>query len=339
MNPSSASRGAVVAFALGCLASCSTGTSSSLSVPPAAVEPAPSCIEVASSEEKIVVKNDLGALEGTMLVPAGCGPVPVVLVIPGSGPTDRDGNAPRMYRLLAEALAERGIASVRYDKAGIGASKKAAPPMDQFVFERGADDAALFVRALHEDARFARVIVAGHSEGSLLGILASRRAKVDGLVSIAGAGRPIGKVLREQLAKNITDPALLAKVDAILAALGRGEHVTDVPPELATVFHPSIQGYFISWMKYDPPAELRDAPIAHVAVVQGTTDVQVSMEDATLLAAARPDARLVAIDGMNHVLKAAQGTTAAAQEKAYTDPSLPIVPRLVDEVAAAARAE
>jgi fermentation-respiration switch protein FrsA (DUF1100 family) len=89
-----------------------------------------------------------------------------------------------------------------------------------------------------------------------------------------------------------------------------------------------VQPYLISWMKYDPATELARLEAAPALVAHGTTDVQVPISDAQRLAAARPSARLFVIQGMNHVLKAADASNAAQQE-AYTNPSLPVVPELV----------
>lgn len=300
-------------------------------------ESPPSCVPTAASTESLVVANDYGTLEGTLVVPEGCGPRPVALIIAGSGATNRDGDPPRMYRLLAEALAEQGVASLRYDKGGVGASRSAIPAEQDMRIEMGAHDAALFVKALRRDRRFGPITVIGHSEGALLAMLTAKETPIDRLVSLEGAGRPIGAVLRQQLARQIADPSLLARANEIIAALERGEHVDDLPKELQALFRPSVQGYLISWMKRDPAAEIRSAPFERGLVVQGSTDIQVSLEDAKLLAAARPDARLVVIEKMNHVLKQADGMTAAAQKLAYTDPSLPIVPQLVSEIAAIAR--
>ena len=220
------------------------------------------------------------------------------------------------------------MGSLRYDKAGIAASAHAAPSESAMRFEMGADDAALLVTQLRADPRVGKITIIGHSEGSLVGMLAAERAPVDAFVSLAGAGRPIADILREQLAKGVKDPALLAKANAIIAALASGNTVGDVPKELAAIFRPSVQPYLISWMKYDPATELARIKAAPVLVAQGTTDIQVSITDAQRLAAARPSAKLLLIQGMNHVLKAADATN-ASQQDAYTNPSLPVVPELV----------
>src|SRR5262249_675265 len=146
--------------------------------------------------------------------------------------------------------------------------------------------------------------LAGHSEGSLIAMLVAKKVKVDGFASLAGAGRPMGVVLREQLARNVKDPELLATANDILAKLEHGETVADVPDALAGIFRPSVQPYMISWLKFDPAKEIVGLS-GPIAIIQGTTDIQVSVVDAQSLAAARPDATLTLIDGMNHVLKEA----------------------------------
>jgi uncharacterized protein len=306
-----------------------------------ASEEASPCTTVAPVAEDVTVSNGFGPLQGTLTLPSGCGPVPAVLIIAGSGPTDRDGNSGAalqtdMYRLIAEGLGARGVAVLRYDKAGVGSSLAAAPASEEALrFEMGAEDAALFVGQLRADPRVSRVVVAGHSEGALLGMLVAERAPIDGYISIAGAGRPIGVIIREQLSKQI-DGRLLTQAAAVLEQLEAGDTVSDVPaePVLAALFRPSLQPYLISWMKYDPAQEFAGMTVPAL-IVQGTTDIQVDVADARLLAAARPDAELLLIDGMSHVLKAA-ALDSAAQRRAYSDPSLPVVPELLERLVAAA---
>ncbi len=281
-----------------------------------------------AASREVTVDNAFGTMHGTLQTPDGCGPFPVVIIVPGSGAIDRDCNTadprfhPDSYRLLAAGLADRGLASIRYDKGGFFASAGAAPASEaDFRFEMEAHNAALWVSIVRADARFGRVAFAGHSEGALLAMLAAKEQQVDGYASLEGAGRPIGAVLREQVAR--FNPELLAQASTIIDQLEKGQTVADVPTELQFLFRSSGQPYLISWMKYDPQKEIAsvDAP---VLIVQGTTDIQVSVADANLLAAARSDATLAVIEGMNHVLKAATLDT-ASQTRAYSDPSLPIV--------------
>jgi len=294
----------------------------------------------------ITLKTPTGDIAGSLVVGTGTAPQPVVLIIAGSGPTDRDGNSPApvapgrtlhtdSYKLLAQALAANGIASVRYDKRGIGASAKAMSGMkeDDYRFDMGVDDAAAWIRMLRADPRFSRVVVVGHSEGSLVGMIAAQRAQADGFVSLEGAGRPAADILREQLTAAGLPPAMF---ESTLDSLVAGRTVANTPPALASVFRASVQPYMISWFKYDPAAELAKLPYATL-VIQGTHDVQVSAKDAALLAAA-PGATLVTVDGMTHVLKLGPADKAEQATTVYSDPGIPIAPQVVSAIVAYVRA-
>jgi fermentation-respiration switch protein FrsA (DUF1100 family) len=97
------------------------------------------------------------------------------------------------------------------------------------------------------------------------------------------------------------------------------------------LFRPSVQPYLISYFKYDPAREIARLQVP-VLIIQGTTDLQTPVDEAKRLAGAKKDARLCIIEGMNHVLKRA--STAAEQRAAYSDPAVPLEPRLVEEVSA-----
>lgn len=324
-----------VASTLLTLAACSTQTAAappssapaSSNVTPHVDPPSPAVTEV------VTVENARGALEGTLTLPEGPAKRPVVVIAPGSGPHDRDGGPPRAYWHLTEELVARGIGTFRYDKAGIGRSAKALGAEADLVFEDAVEDLALFLRALRADARVSTITLVGYSEGSLVGMLAIERVPVDAFMSLAGAGRPVGDLLREQLTRALTDRALRADAMRIIEALERGERVADVPTALNPLFRSSVQGYLISWMRYDPAAVIQALPDLPIVIAQGTTDVQVAMTDAERLAGARQGARLVVLEGMNHALKAADATK-ASQDAAYTDGDLPVFAELVSEVEA-----
>jgi uncharacterized protein len=285
------------------------------------------------------LETPTGVIYGTIEV-APATPSPVVLIVAGSGPTDRNANSLGMglhtdaYKLLASDLAQKGIASLRYDKRGIGASESAISTEKDLTFDTYVDDAAAWLRKLRADGRFTKIIVAGHSEGSLVGMIAAARAPADAFVSLEGAGRPIPAVLREQLKPKLS-PELYAKADAIITSLQNGTTVADVPPDLNVLFRPSVQPYIISWFKYDPAVEITKLRVP-ITIVQGTADVQVTMADAQALHNAVPSSRLVVVQGMNHVLKDVPDVSSqAAIMKGYTDPSLPVDPRVVAAVATA----
>lgn len=289
-----------------------------------------------AAETPLVLAKPPGVIEGTLTMPSGKGPFPVVLIVAGSGPTDRDGNAGAAlrtdtYKLLAAGLAAQGVATVRYDKRGVAGSALAMKSEADVRFSTYVDDAIGWVEKLRKDARFSRVYLVGHSEGSLVAILAAQQTKVDGVVSLEGAGRPIPAILHEQLARGA--PNLVAQSDAIAAQLQHGERVEDVPAELQSLYRPSVQPYLISWFGYDPAKEIARLTVP-VTIVQGDDDIQVSAEDAKLLAAGNKSAKLVTVPGMSHTLKHVAGTGEADQKPAYFDPSLPVVPAVVDAIVA-----
>lgn len=288
-----------------------------------------------AGESAIALTTPTGSIAGTLTLPPKL-PAPVVLIVAGSGPTDRDGNSgpihPDTYRLLAAGLAARGIASVRYDKRGVAASASAASSENDLRFENYVADAAAWLHLLRADQRFTKIEVAGHSEGSLVGMLALAQAPADAFVSLEGAGRPAADVLREQL-KTALPAALYSQADAIVAQLQQGHTVANPPAEFQSLFRESVQPYLISWFKYDPAKEIAKVMVP-VTIVQGTADVQVTMVDANDLKRGAPSARLVVVQGMNHVLKYAPDTTSqTAVLKGYEDSSLPVAPQAIAAVA------
>ncbi|GLR47582.1 alpha/beta hydrolase [Sphingomonas astaxanthinifaciens] len=286
---------------------------------------------------EVTAPGPLAPLAGTM-IDAGKG-APVVLVIPGSGPTDRDGNNPlgvtaASYRLLAEGLAAKGISSVRIDKRGMFGSKAAIADPNKVTIADYATDARNWVKAVRARTGAKCVWLLGHSEGSLVALAAAQGAEgVCGVVSVSGAGRKLGDVMRAQLRANpanapILDPALKA-IDALEA--GKDVAPAELPGPLAMVFAPPVQGYLKDLLPKDP-ARLAASLSVPLLVVQGETDLQTSVEDARALAAAQPKAKLVLVPGVNHVLKAAP-LDRAANLAAYADPSLPVAPAVVEAIA------
>jgi fermentation-respiration switch protein FrsA (DUF1100 family) len=296
-------------------------------------------LSIASSQhlmagEPVTLVTDGDTLHGTLELPEGSAACPAALIIAGSGPTDRDGNNPmagtnNSLKLLAEALASRGIASLRFDKRGIAESAGAAASEEDLRFETYIDDAVLWGEKLRKNERFTSLVVIGHSEGSLIGMVACQKLEADGFVSIAGAGRGASEIVLEQLQPQLP-PELFEQAKSILEKLQRGELVESPPPELYVLFRPSVQPYFISWLQYDPIKEITGLELP-VLIVQGSTDIQIGVGDAEKLAAAHQGAELAVIDGMNHILKDVSGDM-QRQIASYGDPKLPVVQELVDRI-------
>lgn len=293
---------------------------------------------LASPVEEVVTLETLsGSIEGTLMLPGTrSGRVPVALILAGSGPTDRNGNSLMLpgandsLKMLAAGLAEQGVASLRFDKRGVARSAAAGRAESELRLTTYADDAAGWIRMLRRDKRLSRVILIGHSEGSLIAMLAAQRAPVDAFVSIAGLGRSAGATLRTQLRGQLSKE-LLAESERVLRELEAGRLVNDPPPLLGALFRQSVQPYLISWLNVDPLVEIAKLHVP-VLIVQGTTDVQVSLSDAELLHLASPNSEVAVIRGMNHIFKRVEGS-AAKQMPSYSDPKLPLVPELVPRIA------
>ena len=293
-----------------------------------------------AASQEITLETTAGTLSATLEIPSSTGPFPVALIIAGSGPTDRDGNSPAgvktdAYKLVAQGLAQNGIASLRYDKRGIGKSTLKDTREEILRFDDFVSDAVALLGWLERDARFNKRFIIGHSEGSLIGILAAQRTRVDGVISLAGAGRPIDVVLLEQLSAQLPAPMLDESrrvINELKAGRAVPENQINLPDQIKlSLFRASVQPYLISWFRYDPALEVARLT-SRVLVVQGTTDVQVSLEDAKRLADALKT-QPVLIEGMNHTLKQAPaGLT--NQQAAYTDPSLPLSPGLLEALTA-----
>ncbi|RZT09379.1 hypothetical protein SAMN05216319_2196 [Duganella sp. CF402] len=278
-----------------------------------------------------------GTVYGTELTPDGVsGKVPVVLLHSGSGPTDRDGNSNLLpgpndsLKLLAEGLARQGIASVRYDKRAIGSSALPVWKEENLRLDDYVGDAAAWLRKLRADPRFSRVVMAGHSEGAQIASEACAQAASDACVLIAGTGRTMDEILREQL-KDKLPPALMGESDEILTSLKAGKTVDRVPPPLMALYRPDVQPYLISAFQHDPRKAIAALKMP-VLILQGTSDIQVPQDEAKLLSAAAPQARLVIVQGMNHLLKIV-GDDQALQQKSYASPDLPVAPQLIDALA------
>ena len=296
----------------------------------------------AATGDEVTIPGPQGALAGTYQAPSsGDGKGPVVVIIPGSGPTARAGNSPlglkaQPYKLLAEALAGRGVASVRIDKRGMFGSRAAADA-NAATIEAYAADARAWAQFAAKRAGAKCAWLVGHSEGGLGVLEAAQDATgICGVILVSGPGRPLGVIMRELLRANPANapiqPQALAMLDGIDA--GRTTDPATLPAPLPMIFPEAVQRYMIAEFKFDP-AKLAATARVPVVIVQGDNDIQVSLNDALLLAAAQPKARLVVLPGVNHVLKVVPMNDRAANAASYADPALPIAPAVDDAIATA----
>lgn len=286
-------------------------------------------------ESPITLKTMGSTLSGTLAMPKDAnGKVPVVLIIPGAGSVDRNGNDPSVdlnantYKLLAYALGKAGIASVRYDKRMIGQSTSGDKEKN-LSFEDYIDDATSLLNMLAEDERFSKIIIAGHGQGALVGAIATNEEPVKGYISLEGAGEPEFTMLTNAMK---SQPQYKANdINRMLDSLKRGKTWDNIDISLYSIARPSIQPFIMSWCRYDPQREIKKLKMP-VLIIQGTTDLEVSVDNGNKLkSAARSSAVYTVIRGMNFVLKDAPED----REKnlaTYKDPNLPLNQDMVKAV-------
>ena len=281
-------------------------------------------------QRPVTLDTGTGELFGSLLLPKSDKPVPVVLIISGSGPTDRDGNNPDggrndSLKRLAWVLAKHNIASVRYDKRGVAASLAATPDERNLSIDAYVADAQAWARKLKADPRFGPLILLGHSEGAMIATLAAPNAEAAALISLSGSARPVDQVIREQLARSLPPPLML-RSNELLDSLKAGHTDDNVPQPLQVIFRPSVQPYLISLFRQDPAKAFAQLKMPAL-IVQGSNDMQVGVGDAQALKAAKPDAELAVIDGMNHVMRIVHNDM-KRQLASYKDPNLPLAAEL-----------
>jgi pimeloyl-ACP methyl ester carboxylesterase len=301
---------------------------------------APTAFAAAPVETFVEIPGGPGPLKGTMLGPADGPHGPAVLILAGSGPTDRDGLNPLgvkapSYRQIAEGLAAQGVTSLRVDKRGLFASGLAAADANAVTVVDLAADAHSWAVRLKADTGAPCVWLLGHSEGSLVALIAAQNPRdICGLILVAAPGRRLSDVLREQLKANPANapllPQALPAIDALEA--GRTVDTTGMHPALLGLFRPNIQPFLMVMFQQDP-AKLAAAYRGPILILQGDADIQVSVADANLLKTAQPAATLVILPGVNHTLRLGSRDRAETQAN-YADPSLPLAPGVVDTIAA-----
>ena len=300
-----------------------------------------SVVTVSAQQRDVVVECEWGKISATIDMPE-VGSDTAVLIVAGSGPTDRNGNSAAglntfCYKMLAEALAEDGYAVMRYDKRAIGLSPIPAEDVPNLVFEDFIDDARTCVEYLRNEG-FERVIVAGHSEGGLIALTlaAEEVCCLDGVVLLCAPGYNMAEILNFQLSQQLV-PAymgLMVKSTKIIDSLKAGNRVAieDIPSELLGLFHPTVQPFIISNMKYEP-VELAAKCRVPMLIVSGGRDIQVSVSNGNRIHNANPASEHRIFENMTHVLKDADTSDRIAQVMGiYTNANLAITEALAPAI-------
>ena len=279
-------------------------------------------------EINLNIPREIDSIYGSLVTPDTSSPMPLAIIIAGSGPTDRNGNSmlsnTNSLKFLAESLAKEGIASYRFDKTMIRMLQKKQLKEEDLLFSQLIDDVKTLLAYFKNQPQFSKIYIIGHSQGSLVGMIAAGN-QAAGFISLAGAGHPIDEILKTQLSQQV--PYLQDSYTKTINLLKSGKKDPDSNPVLAGLFRLSVQGFLINWMQYDPRLEIQKLKIP-VLIINGTKDLQVSPEEAKTLQKAKPDATLVLIDNMNHILKEIKGDT-TENYASYNQPELPVMPQLV----------
>src|SRR5690554_544218 len=270
-------------------------------------------------------------IDGTLLIPESTTEQPLAIIIAGSGPTDRNGNQQMMQnnslRFLAEGIYEKGIASFRYDKRIVKQIKNRTVDEKNIHFGDFIKDAVAVLNHFKNDPRFSKIYIIGHSQGSLIGMVAAQQG-ADGFISIAGAGQEIDDVIVDQLSKqapDLIDNARTAFDDLRVHGVSH-----NYSPALASIFRKEVQPFIFSWMQYDPKQEIANLQIP-VLIINGDKDIQVQISEAELLKEAKPDAEYIILANMNHIFKKVEGDD-LENSKTYNQYDLPVMPELIDPI-------
>tara|TARA_B100000965_G_scaffold85100_1_gene68700 strand:+ start:1618 stop:2538 length:921 start_codon:yes stop_codon:yes gene_type:complete len=247
----------------------------------------------------------------------------LAIIISGSGPTDRDGNNTSMksdyLKMLAEGLQEYGISTYRYDKRGVGKSVGDLKSGHEIKFSDYINDVVSIINHFKKSKKFKELVVIGHSEGALIGMIASQSI-ADRFISVAGAGEDYLTLIERQL--SIQPPFVRSMSEPIIEKLKNKKLVDSVPPLLNSLFRADVQSYLIDASSYDPVEEISKLNIP-ILIIQGSTDIQIQVSDALILHKAAKNSRLEIIEGMNHVFRQASDNR-LLNLQTYGNPELPI---------------
>lgn len=286
------------------------------------------------SQEKPFTTEEIAVnslLNGTLYLPQKANKnTKLVILIAGSGPTDRNGNQSNMTtncsKYLAENLATNNIATFTYDKRIFAQYKSGTLDEKTMRFDDLINDAKDVLTYFKSQNKFSKILFAGHSEGSLIGMVAAN-GNADGFISLEGAGKAAYLLLSEQIAKQA--PAISEECNKNIDLLKEGKTFENKNKALEFLFRESVQPYMISWFKYDPQVEIKKLTIP-ILIINGTKDVQTTEKEAYLLKEANPKAQMKIIENMNHIFK--EITFDADNLKSYNNPDLPIMKPLVESM-------
>lgn len=281
--------------------------------------PPPYADAAAFTERDITVGSGEWALPGTLAMPNGSGPFPAIVLVHGSGPNDRDESLGpnKPFRDLAQGLASRGIAVLRYDKRthvhGAKLSAIARPTVHHEVVE----DAALAVNLLAATPSIApdRIFVAGHSLGAMLiPRIAAAAPAARGFILLAAPARPLEQAILEQIEYMASLDAAVTpeeqkRIDGAKADLQRVRGLTPADVEAKVAIGGVPASYWLDLRGYDAPVAAK-AVARPMLVMHGERDYQVTLKEFARWQAAlagRADVTFKLYAQLNHLFMTGTG--------------------------------
>ncbi len=262
------------------------------------------CAQDMFTSEDILVMNDSIQLPGTLTYNSDIKQQPLLIYIPGSGNPYRNGNQPQFgvnsnyIKQFAEAMTNKNIAFYRFDKRNVTKSN-IKHILKSYEFNDLVNDVRAIVNTFKDDKRFSSINLIGHSQGSLVAMMAATE-HVNKYISLAGIGESVDKTMIRQY--NAQSPELAKIVEAHINELTNTGTIEEINPMLMALFAKPNHQFLGSYLKLDPTEEITKLNIP-ILIINGTKDIQVQVKDAEDLHKACPKSELVIIENMNHVLK------------------------------------
>jgi uncharacterized protein len=281
------------------------------------------------TSEEILIKNDSIELPGTLTFTKA--KTPLVIWVHGSGNVDRNGNQAGVnikanyIKQFRDEVNKKDIAFFSFDKRTSNPKNKNF--FKGMLFDDFVTDLNTVINHLKSDNRFSEIILAGHSQGSLIAMLASKN--VDKYISIAGPATSFDKAVIQQITAQSAEFGKVA--EAHFKELFETGDIKQVNPMLLSIFAKQNFAFLVSWAKHNPSEEIKKLTIPTL-IINGTKDLQVKVEDANALHKANPSSELVIIKNMNHVLKNIEMD--ADNMKSYYSADYPISSELITTVVA-----
>jgi uncharacterized protein len=254
----------------------------------------------------------------------------LVIIIPGSGPTNKDGNSEYLLcnnlYMLSNELIKENIATFRFDKRGIGNSKVKNLKEEEITIDSLKSDVIKWINFFRvQKPQYRDIYLIGHSEGGLIACIVANEVNVTGVISIAGANKSADIILRNQL--SINNFELKSECYNIIDSLKAGKIVNNVPHSLYSIFRPSVQPYLMSWFKYHPIECYDKVDNSKKLIIHGDKDLQIPIDASFVSSMGKNHSRLKIIENMNHLMKEIK----SEQENidSYKNPKYPISQDLI----------